>query len=196
LTDVLIVCTANVARSPLFAARLQREADERLAPGSVAVASTGTDTLVGAAAASGSQRVAERWGSSLQGHRATHLMESDLTATPLIITMERRHKSVIVAAEPTAAGRCFTLREFARCVAGADATGDLSRLPPACPDPARRLREVARVADVHRPRRLGRRGDVPDPIGRPQADYEVLGAEFDRVADELGPALFGGDRPT
>jgi protein-tyrosine-phosphatase len=194
LPHVLGVCTANVARSPLFAVRLQREADRCRAPGTITIGSTGTDAQVGATAAGGSQRVAERWGASLAGHRATHLMEHDLAGTPLIITMERRHRRAIAAAEPVAAERCFTSRELARSLAAAADAGDLSRLPSSGADPTERLCEVVRIAGAHRPRRLSRRrGDVPDPIGRPQDDYAALGLEFDRFATELGPILFGSD---
>jgi protein-tyrosine phosphatase len=190
VTDVLIVCTANVARSPLLAARLQMVADGRLGAGAVAIASTGTHALVGAPAAAGSRRVAEGWGADLGSHRATHLMEHDIANIPLIVVMVRRHRRMLAELAPQTAGRSFTLRELRLALEQAAAV--TSGLPPSRRDVSARLAEVARAADAHRPRRLGRRrGDTPDPIGRPQAVFDRLGREFDEAAVELGPVLFG-----
>ncbi len=68
--DVLRVCTANVARSPLLATLLQADADARLGAGRITVASTGVEARFGDPIADGSQIVAARASLTLDEHRS------------------------------------------------------------------------------------------------------------------------------
>jgi protein-tyrosine phosphatase len=193
LADVLVVCTANVARSPLFAARLQMEADGRLGPGAVTIASAGVDALFGEPAANGARVVSARWGRSLEEHHATPVTHHDLDALPLILTMERAHRRDLIGRLPSLAARCFTVRELATIVAERLDADVQHALPVAGPSGAReRLRAAASLADAHRPRLFARRRtDVPDPIGAGQPVYDALGEDFAAAAAVLAPVLFG-----
>ena len=194
-----MICTANVARSPLFAVRLQTEADRRLGDGNVEVASAGTHAHLGDRAAPGSRKVAATWGCTLDEHRALPLGYVDLASIPLIVTMTRTHRRQAVARDPSVAPRSFVLRELTHVLAGRlaaeDAGEELAALPPPERVPAtERIDAVVRLADRHRPKRLlGRRWDVPDPINADQAVYDALGERFTDEAMLLADALFGPD---
>ena len=197
MVDVLVVCTANVARSPLFAARLQLEADRRLGPGTIEVASAGVHAMFGARAASGARTVAARWQCPLEEHHAIPITHYHLAGVQLVLTMEAAHKRDLLGREGSLASRIFTMREFVTIVAksidlplieeaaGAGAAGAHAR-----------LQGVVALADARRPRRLARRSrDVPDPIGQGQATYDELGEQFEAAAAVLAPALFGPASP-
>jgi protein-tyrosine phosphatase len=197
VVDVLVVCTANVARSPLFAARLQLEADRRLGPRTVAVASAGVHAVYGARAASGARTVSARWQRPLEGHHAIPITHHHLARVQLVLTMEAAHKRDLIRRERSLASRIFTVRELVTILA--------NRIDPLLIDEAAgagpaevhaRLRRVVGLADARRPRRLARRSsDVPDPIGRGQATYDELGEQFEAAAAVLARALFGPVSP-
>jgi protein-tyrosine phosphatase len=193
LVHVLVVCTANVARSPLFAARLQLEADHRAGPGTVQIASAGTEALFGEPAAAGARAVCARWGPSLDGHQATPVIYHDLAAVPLTLTMEASHRRDLFGREPSLASRSFTVRELLWIVSGRLPRAAIELLPALDPaDVPTRLLAVTALADQHRPRRLPRRrADVPDPIGADRPVYDVLGEQFTAAAATLAPVLFG-----
>ena len=196
-----MICTANVARSPLFALRLQAEADRRLGDGNVEVASAGTHARLGDRAAPGSRKVAATWGSTLDEHRALPLGYVDLAAIPLIVTMTRAHRRQVVARDASVAPRSFVLRELTHVLAGRLASEQAAEEPAALPLPSperapatERIDAVVRLADGHRPKRLrGRRWDVPDPIDADQTVYDTLGERFVDEAELLADALFGPD---
>lgn len=193
MPDILVVCTANVARSPLFATRLQLEANNRLGPGTVEVASAGIDAVFGAPAAAGSRVVGERWDRPLDDHRATPVSYIDLAEVPLVLAMEIAHRRSLIRRERSLAARAFTVRELIRIVLDRIGPEGLTTLPSPDPtDPRRRLAALAELADGHRPGRLARKhADVPDPIRAGQPVYDGLGEEFARAAALLSPALFG-----
>jgi protein-tyrosine phosphatase len=193
LVDVLVVCTANVARSPLFAARLQFEADRRVGPRVVEVDSAGVEALFGEPAAGGAKVVCSRWGRSLDQHQATPVFHHDLAGLGLVLTMERAHRRDIVGREASLAGRTFTLRELVAIVSGRLPPSPVERLTGTDPAAIRdRILVVAALADQHRPVRLSRRrADVPDPIGAGQPVYDELGEEFTAAAATIAPLLFG-----
>ena len=119
-SSVLVVCTANVCRSPSGGLLLQP-------PGggsALAVTTAGTRSTAGArycplaAGLLGGTAV-----DLLDGHRSRALSREDLERADLVLVMERRHRSSVAALLPGAATRTFTLREAAHL---ADAPGPLS----------------------------------------------------------------------
>lgn len=191
MPDILVVCTANIARSPLFAARLALEADLRLGADRVEVASTGTDAVYGMPAASGSQVVATRWHRPLDDHHAIPISYHDLSKVGLILTMERAHRRAVSAQRPEVASRSFTVGELVAILDRRLSDADLDTLPP--PDRVRdRITALSELAHRRRPRRLRRRyRDVPDPIGASQDVYDELGERFASDAQTIGETLFG-----
>jgi protein-tyrosine phosphatase len=185
---LLVVCTANVARSPLLAIRLQADLDHALGPGIASVLSAGTDASYGQSAAPGSLMVAEQWGLSLASHRSRSLAYIDISAIDLALVMTRRHRHTVTRTRSLAAERTFRVRELAT-IAGlvtdrnvsATASGSQLALDPMLQQlPALPLRA-----------RLGRRLDVPDPVGQPQRAYDDLGEEFTDASARICRLLTG-----
>jgi protein-tyrosine phosphatase len=191
--DVVVVCTANIARSPLLEVRLRLEADQRLGAGTLTIGSAGTEARYGDAAAGGSRRVAERWDLDLEGHASRSLAYVPVEHVALFIAMTRRHVRSLVA-HGAPAERCFTHPELVRILSGGRLDG-----PPIAhgatdhADAVARLRTVVAAAHEHRPGWSGLRRslDVPDPIGAEQGVYDRLGERFEAECTLLGEALFG-----
>ena len=191
LTDLLVLCTSNVARSPLLA-ELLRAAAERRGQSEVAIASAGVDASVGEPAATGSRRVAQALGISLEGHRSMPVMMVDAAGASLVLVMSRAHRTDVGRRYPDLSGRTFTLRELLVLLERAAADGALARAVEAtAPGSCERLRAVAAIAHDRRPARGRRRLDIPDPIRAGQAEYDALGEEFSRACEALEDVLFG-----
>jgi protein-tyrosine phosphatase len=107
---VLLVCTANICRSPA-AARLLAG---RLGP-LIDVESRGTRSVAGA----GMCDVSANWvlmngGASAAGHRSRQLELADIKASTLILTASQRHRTRVIELRPSAQVRTFTLAQAAR----------------------------------------------------------------------------------
>ena len=187
--DVLVVCTANVARSPLFAALLQAEADARLGPEVVRVGSAGVQARPGQPAAAGSITVANQHARSLEHHRAQHVATVPLKSVRLILTMTDEHNHQLLAGRSALRPRTFLLRELVAILAKPEVLAALGGMPDGTHE---RVHAVTALADRHRPRRLRKRTwNVPDPIGAELEVYEELGTEFARSASVIAEALYG-----
>lgn len=111
--EVLLVCSGNTCRSPLAAAFFRRALEE-LRPGrAAAVASAGLSALDGEPATEPARQVAREWGLDLASHRARRLTRADLEAARLVLTMTAEHKRRVLEMAPEAAGKVYTLGEYA-----------------------------------------------------------------------------------
>jgi protein-tyrosine phosphatase len=196
--QVLVVCTANIARSPLFAAMLAaRAGDTDLAEDragdagdGIRVGSAGTRARPGVGAAEGSQVLANRRGLDLTGHRSRPVTAELIATSELVLTMSERQRDACAPLATQAAARVFTVREFARL------TGPLDRTTTPA-GPAARLRWLRDQAHLARPRSLAPAGpeDVADPIRAPWPAWEVMAADLDDLLDRIfvgaGPAGTG-----
>ncbi|WP_249423813.1 low molecular weight phosphatase family protein [Nocardioides coralli] len=133
---VLFVCTANICRSPFMELLADSLADE-----SVTVSSAGThgfddhemDPVMAA------QLTAR--GLTSRGFRSRSLTRELVDAADLVLTAEGAHRTIILADQPGAFRKVFTLGQFAAAVEDSgDATGHAlletvgTRRPPADPD--------------------------------------------------------------
>ena len=145
---VLVVCTANVCRSPL-AARLLGEALE------VPVFSAGSRARFGDAACPvASPRIA---------HRSVPLEAAHVRAASLVLGAAREHRSAAVALVPSAQTRSFTLLQAARLASWVSARGVTA--PPAL-SASERLTWWVEELDAARgdaPRGEASDDDLPDP---------------------------------
>jgi len=107
---VLLVCTANICRSPaaarLLAGRLGSSID---------FVSRGTRSVPGA----GMCEVSANWvlmngGDAAGGHVSRQLELSDVKASTLILTATQRHRAKVIELRPSAQVRTFTLAQAAR----------------------------------------------------------------------------------
>ena len=112
---VLVVCTANVSRSPLGAAFLSK----RLADAGVVASVRSAGVMrTGLPVDELSVIVGRARGVDVAEHRPRRLTAAILAeeGTDLVITMTRAHVREVVALDPSAWGRTFTLKELARLV--------------------------------------------------------------------------------
>ncbi len=192
---ILVLCRANVARSPLLAARLRLEVDARGLDGAVEVSSAGVEAPWGQPAATGSRVVAERWGVDLDGHHSRPWLHVEPGAHDLVLTMERTHSRGVVRTVPDLAGRVFTAPELVHILADPHV---VERLPDG---PAghgvglpEQVRSAVALADGYRPGRWQhRRGalEVADPVRQGQEVYDRLGERFVELAAGIAAGLFG-----
>jgi protein-tyrosine phosphatase len=179
--DVLVVCTANVARSPLFATMLAERAGD-----GVRVTSAGTWAREGDTAARGSQRLAERRGLDLSEHRSRPLTRELVAASDLVLTMSEDQRHACATMAEGAPTRAFTVREFARLVRRLDRSG-------APTGPAERLRWLRDQAQLERARSRPPEAveDVADPLRATWPEWEDMAASLDALIDRI---LVGTDR--
>lgn len=185
--ELMVVCTANICRSPLMMAMLDREGRRRAGPDApLLVSSSGVQGLQGEGPAPLSAEEATRRRLDLTEHRARVTDQAMLWRSDLVITMSERQRGMLVRLLPSAAKHTFTVRELARL---------LTALKPIDEDlPLReRVRFVTRLAHgarayVPRPRRPE---DVRDPYGGPPEGYVHMARQLDELLDAISPQLFG-----
>jgi protein-tyrosine phosphatase len=194
--DVLVVCTANIARSPLAEAMVRRRwsAPDASDGEVVRVASAGTRARTNSPPASGSVELARQRGLDITGHLSRPVTPAAVVDADLILTMSERQRAVCSKLATGAASRTFTFREFVRLLDHLDRTG--VEVVPATEDgevagPARRLAALRDAA--HRARASASRGpdpeDVTDPIQKPWDEWLLLGDDLDALVGRLGDAF-------
>lgn len=120
---VLFVCIGNVCRSPvgerLLAARLPTSRFE--------VRSAGVGAMVGYAMSRYAAEELVRYGGDSTGFAARQLTPEMVRNADLVLTATRDLRSAVLAEEPTALRRTFTVLEFAALLASAEGNtpGDL-----------------------------------------------------------------------
>ncbi len=110
---ILLVCTGNMARSPLAEAMLKALMHVHGSAGAAEVASAGTGTYSGIPATREAQSVAAEMGLDLSGHSSRPVDADMVSKNDLILAMEGFHRDFILRNFPAAAGKIFTLGEFA-----------------------------------------------------------------------------------
>jgi protein-tyrosine phosphatase len=155
----------------------------------VVVESAGTRGLVGRGMEQGSMLALRQYGLDGADFRARELSVQHVVAADLVLTATREHRAVAVRLHPRAASRTFTLREFARLVAGVDAEALTEQ------HLADRGRALVRAAN-------GRRGLVPpaspydddlaDPYRGPSSGF-VACAELVQLALQPPLDLLAGE---
>lgn len=115
--QLLMVCTANIARSPsaeVLARQMLAESDR---PHGWTVASAGVQAIPGAGLDPTMGAELLQRGLDPSRHRARQLNATIMDAADLVLTFETRHRSWILAEWPGAARRVFTIRRAAALLA-------------------------------------------------------------------------------
>lgn len=191
VAQVVVVCHANIARSPLGMAMVAHHAQARLGESAdVWVRSAGVHARPGLAAAEESRHQASLRGLDLSHHRAAVLTRDDVATTDLVLTMSEKQRAHAVRLHPPAAGWTFTLPELARLCASLDP------LDPSLP-PRERIRQVARLASSARPYvpRSVDPEDVADPYRGTAEDYARMAELVEAQVEVIADVLFG-ESPT
>lgn len=181
ISSVLVVCTANVCRSPAAEVLLQAA----LGPASgIAVGSAGLRARAGEPMAPEMARLLSVPAGTV---RARQFLPAAARDAGLVLTMTRAHRAAVVSAVPAALRRTFTLRELAALVELADEAG---AVPPT--GPAERLAALVGLAPRYRGlRSSGPDDDVDDPYGKDAPAYahavDVLRTSVAAIAAALRP---------
>ncbi len=109
--EIVVLCTANMRRSPLAAAMLER----RLAAAGVSARVRSAGMLgAGQGASPEAEAVAAERGLDLSGHRSRKVDADLLRGADLVIGMAREHVREVVVLADDVFPRSFTLRELVR----------------------------------------------------------------------------------
>ena len=182
--SILVVCTGNICRSPL-AEQLLRAGTQEWPE--VTVASAGTMAMVDKPMTDQAKALSgEFGGAGAETHRARDLTEAQLGDADLVLALSREHRRAIVQLYPRATRHTFTLREFARLVAGI-LDEDLERAARLdASDLVGRLNELVEVA-------ASRRGLVEPPDSLDDDNvidpYRQTDEVYRQSAEQLVPAV-------
>lgn len=180
---ILVVCTANICRSPMAERLLLREA--RLAGVDVEVSSAGVRALEGRAADRGAQAELARRGIALSGHVARRADRELVGSADVVVTMEAAHVVDLVAGSGARNDTTFTLVELVELTRDRHRSADEE-----LPDWLRRVAAGRRPAEL-----LGRTDlDVEDPFGGTRRDYRRCADRLEALTAELASAMWGPAR--
>lgn len=190
---VLFVCRANQIRSVigehLLTQALQQSGDGVRAahtPMSWQVRSAGVDAAPGRRAHPQVTEILGLWDIDTSAFRSRALTAEEVERADLILTAERAHRSAVVALDPLAVHRTFTVRQFGRLVdedhpIELTVDGGLELC-----EHARSRRHLVAVADPSE-------DDIADPVGGPDRAFrhatEQIATSLSAFGVSAGPLL-------
>lgn len=200
---VLVVCTANICRSPASATLLRREFAAAGLSDVVEVESAGVSAVEGAPACDLSSALVGEFVSrhyagqepiepDVDAHRSRLVTTAMTQEADLILALDRSHRAALARIDPAARARTFTLRQAAglsQVVAGYSEAGHVPPGAPPLPDPREdRLRWW--VGELDAARGLTAVGASDEPSGlqwHPEdvPDPHVVGYQVHAPAIEL-----------
>ncbi len=175
MTTVLVVCTANVCRSPMGAALLAQHLRDIGSP--TRALSAGTHAIPMEVAADSVDVMAER-GIDISGHTPRLLARDDIHWADLVLTMECSHIAHVVMLDPSAFPKSFCARELVARSERAPARGADEPLD----GYLARLHTGRRAADLLR---VASELDIPDPMGQDRAAFETCAKELDELTEVI-----------
>jgi protein-tyrosine phosphatase len=178
--EVLVLCTANICRSPIAEFLLGRALG---ATGDIRVRSAGLHARTGCPV---DEQMGRLLGGPVPDFAARQVSAQMIRAADVVLTMTRHQRSAVVSAVPAAVRRTFTLPEFADLV---DLAGRSEAGPPA-ETAAGRLAALTRQAPRLRSLRAsGAHDDVNDPYGRDAAAYATAVSDIRQAVARIVRAV-------
>jgi len=175
MSEILVVCTGNICRSPMAEGFLRAALVERLGEAAPLVSSAGTAAWEGSGAMDESILTAQEHGVDIRSHLARKLHGAMLEDADVIVCMAAEHREAIVRAMPDLETKTFTIKELVRLLEASHARGPLE----------------ARVAAAAAARNGSSRAteDVRDPLGDPIEVYREVAEELYDLSGRLAAAL-------
>ena len=179
-TTIVVVCHANVCRSPMAAVLLGTRLS---AIGVDATVSSAGLLGPGQPAATHGIDVMKARGLDLSEHRSAQINPALVSGADVVLTMERAQLREVVLSSPPSFPHCFTLKEIVRRgeLAGPREPGEamhdwLTRVH------AGRQTSMLLGRDAH--------DDVDDPIGGSRGDFERTAMELEDLLDRFVSLAF------
>ena len=175
---VLIVCTANLCRSPI-AEHLLRQANSAVGL-NWAIESAGVSASIGLATHPLAADVLAERSITAREWRSRRLTRPMIERADLVLAAAAEHRRAVVVLDPRAAHRTFTLLQFARFAALA---GPISRHDLAMAGNTL-LSRVATVRGDLQPVDPGA-DDLPDPMGKPLRAFQASAIQIQDAVDRI-----------
>jgi protein-tyrosine-phosphatase len=112
MAHILVVCTANICRSPVAAALLEDRLRQK-GRGDWTVSSAGTWAVARRAAAHNSQIVMTQYGHDISDHMARMVEEPFLAEADLVLCMEEGHVEALMIEFPQQAHKIYPITAMA-----------------------------------------------------------------------------------
>lgn len=176
---LLVLCTANICRSPMAERFLRQAAADRGADATV----TSAGLLTGGRAASpGSVSALGGYGLDLNDHRSRQLHAVLIDQADLVVGMEVRHVREAAVLAPSRFGSIFTLRELVKRSSQTGPRGDQPLADWLAV--VGRDRSAAKLMGAHDL-------DIADPYGGPAEGYVATAALLHDLTNRLADTLWG-----
>ena len=163
-TGILLVCEANICRSP-YGEYLLATA---LPPDEFEVISAGTDALPGSLICGSAARALARYGAGAvkfaEAHRARMLSLDLLDGAEIVVTASRRERSKIAIMSPVSRSKTFTLLELAHLLRAANDRIEFNREESRNVDLAAVMHAQRGRAPLQAPTRFRRSAADPDQV--------------------------------
>jgi protein-tyrosine phosphatase len=172
---LLVVCTANLVRSPVAEAAFKSWSAREERP-EVEITSAGLAATDGLAVPAALLQAIRPYFLDLHAHRSRRVTRDELGTATVVLSMTEAQREALQAMLPAATPRIFSMKEFARLTSGLAPDGVEGGIP-----------AVVQAAHRERPRRPAAGGpeDVTDPYGGSLKQYQECIAEVVWLVDQI-----------
>ena len=170
MTDLLVLCTGNAARSVMAGFMLEHLRNGRSEP--LHIVTAGTHTIdgqpMGLRTRTALERIPQLVGADFRRHRSRQVHGIDLVHAELVVVMEADHVRFVRRQFPDSAGKTGTIRRLC---------SDLPSSPPGLPERVAALK----LAEVE----VSNGEDVLDPAGEEGEVYAAVVDELWELCNQL-----------